>query len=206
MGWCFCNVVLHEVLKISITIYLHISSKLCWPKNNKKSHLHGWRWPPPKANKPPKRRWGEKSTSVMSRSSGIRVALHTTRPVYQRAMTVQIILLCAKVVHVYWRSLHTGLADSWADKVIVVQHISDRILPLKLTIGKAVSTLFSCRHFKQLNANMELKRNTYMTSRNVLPPRFKPLRYCSQLATGTVTSALPPICSVMCMGAWLWNS
>ena len=35
------------------------------------------------------------------------------------------------------------LAECWADKVVEVQHISDRILPLKLIIGKGVFTFLS---------------------------------------------------------------
>ena len=35
------------------------------------------------------------------------------------------------------------MAECWAEKVIEVQRISDRILPLKLIIGKAVFTFFS---------------------------------------------------------------
>ena len=66
------------------------------------------------------------------------------------------------------------LAKNWADKVIEVHRISDRIIILKLIISKAVFTFLSV---SALWAKLIPKKITSTTSCNMRLPRSQPLRY-----------------------------
>ena len=60
------------------------------------------------------------------------------------------------------------LVVSWVDKVTIVQRISDNILLLKLTIGKAVSTFFSM-YAPQTNLLEVLKERFYDQLQSAVP-------------------------------------
>ena len=89
------------------------------------------------------------------------------------------------------------LAENSADKVIEVQRISDRIILLKLIIGKVFSPSYQCTHL--MWTELVLKRNVSTTSCSALFSRSQPLRYLSQLVTGTLTLVLLPVSTAMPM-------
>ena len=61
------------------------------------------------------------------------------------------------------------LTGNWADKIVEIQHIPDRIIRLKLIIGKALFSLSGA------------DKERFYTSCNMLLPRSQPQRYSFQL-------------------------
>ena len=83
------------------------------------------------------------------------------------------------------------LSESWVEKVHEILRISDRIILMKLIIGKAVFSFLSV-YAPQVGLP-EAEQERFYDCLLSTVPRFRPLRFLSQWVTGTVMLALLPV-------------